>query len=72
MFNIISTAFLATLAVGTRDMFQKKKKILGKKEKRREKERRQEEKRKVMGVQGKLIMTFTILAESVFFGHIKL
>ena len=46
MFNIISTAFLATLAVGTRDMFQKKK-ILGKKEKRREKERRQEEKRKV-------------------------
>ena len=54
-------------------MFQKKKKkILGKKEKRREKERRQEEKRKVMGVQGKLIMTFTILAESVFFGHIKL
>lgn len=35
MFNIISTAFLATLAVGTRDMFQKKKKNTGKEGKKK-------------------------------------
>jgi len=35
LFNIISTAFLATLAVGTRDMFQKKKKNTGKEGKKK-------------------------------------
>lgn len=42
MFNIISTAFLATLAAGTKDMFPKKKK---KKRERRKKERREKERK---------------------------
>ena len=49
MFNIISTAFLATLAAGTKDMFPKKKKKTkngreGKKKEGRKKERKERKK----------------------------
>ena len=50
MFNIISTAFLATLAAGTKDMFPKKKKQkTGEKEKRKKGERKKGRKERRQG-----------------------
>lgn len=49
MFNIISTAFLATLAAGTKDMFPKKKKKNGREGKKKEGRKKERKERKKAG-----------------------